>query len=68
MLHTDRGKEFSSVSFGKYCDEFSMQQQLTAPYSSQQNGVVEGQYQTIVGTTRSLLMTAEMPKDSRERR
>ena len=66
MLHTDRGREFSSASFGKYWDELSMQRQLTAPYSSQQNGVVEGQYKTIVGTTRSLLMTAEMPKDSRE--
>ena len=49
------------MSFGKYCDELGMQRQLTEPYSPQQNGVVERQNQTIVGTARSLLMMAGMP-------
>ena len=39
-----------------------MQRQLTVPYSPQQNGVVERRNQTIVRTTRSLLMTVGMPK------
>ena len=53
---------FTSASFGKYCDELDIQQHLTAPYSVQQNGVVESQNQTIVGTARSLLMTIGMPE------
>ena len=62
MLRTDRGREFTSASFSKYCDELGMQQQLTAPYFPQQNEVVEGQIQTIIKTARSLQMTAGMPR------
>ena len=62
VLRTDRGKEFTSASFSKYCDELGMQRHLTASYSFQQKGVVERQNQTIIGTTRSLLMTAGMPR------
>ena len=49
-------------SFDKYCDKLDMQRHLRAPYSLQQNGVVERQNQTIVGMTRSLLMTVGMPR------
>jgi transposase InsO family protein len=41
VLRTDRGGEFTSVEFGAYCAEEGVQRQLTAPYSPQQNGVVE---------------------------
>ena len=61
VLHTDRGREFTSTSFGKYYDEFGIQRKLTVPYSLKQNGVVERQNQTIVGTVRSLLMTVGIP-------
>ena len=61
LLHTDRGGEFTSASFGKYYDKLGIQQHLTVPYFPQQNGVVERQNETIVGTARSLLMRAEMP-------
>ena len=33
VLRTDRGEEFTSASFGKYCDEVDMQLHLTTPYS-----------------------------------
>ena len=33
MLCMDRGGEFTSASFGKYCDKLDMQRQLMAPYS-----------------------------------
>jgi transposase InsO family protein len=39
-LRTDRGGEFTSVDFMKYCAESGVRRQLTAPYSPQQNGVV----------------------------
>ena len=62
VLRIDRGGEFTSTSFGKYCAEFGIQRHLTAPYCPQQNGVVERQNQTIIGTVRSLMMTARMPE------
>ena len=31
VLRTDRGGEFTSVSFSKYCDEIGIQRNLTAP-------------------------------------
>ncbi|GKA65283.1 zinc finger, CCHC-type containing protein [Tanacetum coccineum] len=41
MLRTDRGGEFTSNEFMLYCKENGIARQLTAPYSPQQNGVVE---------------------------
>ena len=35
MLHMDWGREFTSTSFNKYCDELGIQRQLTTPYSPQ---------------------------------
>jgi transposase InsO family protein len=55
VLRTDRGGEFTSVEFGAYCVEEGVQRQLTAPYSPQQNGVIERRNQTVVGMARSML-------------
>ncbi|GKC76000.1 zinc finger, CCHC-type containing protein [Tanacetum coccineum] len=53
MLRTDRGGEFTSNEFTKYCKENGIARQLTAPYSPQQNGVVERRNRTVLSTTRS---------------
>ena len=60
VLRMDQGRKFTSASFGKYCNELSMQWHLTAPYSPSRI-VVEHLNQTIVGTARSLLMSVRMP-------
>ena len=60
-LRTDRGGEFTSGSFTAYCAEIGMERHLTAPYSPQQNGVVERRNQTIVGMARSLLKAKMLP-------
>jgi hypothetical protein len=60
-LHTDRGGEFTSASLGKYFADQGVQRQLTAPYTPQQNGVVERRNQTIVGMARSLLKAKAVP-------
>ncbi|GJW87550.1 zinc finger, CCHC-type containing protein [Tanacetum coccineum] len=52
MLRTDRGGEFTSNEFTKYCKENGIARQLTAPYSPQQNGVVERRNRTVLSTTR----------------
>jgi hypothetical protein len=61
VLRTDRGGEFTSVEFGEYYKEFGVQRQLTAPYSLQQNGVVERQNQTVVGMARSMMKAKGLP-------
>lgn len=47
LLRTDRGGEFTVATFATYCAEEGVGRQLTAPYSPQQNGVVEQRNQTI---------------------
>src|SRR5664279_909146 len=53
-LRTDRGGEFTSGSFTAYYAEIGVERHLTAPYSPQQNGVVERRNQTMVGMDHSL--------------
>ncbi|KAH7845363.1 hypothetical protein Vadar_001167 [Vaccinium darrowii] len=60
-LRTDRGGEFTSVTFGEYCAEKGVQRQLTAPYSPQQNGVVERRNRSVMAMARCLLKAKAMP-------
>lgn len=61
VLRTDRGGEFTSVQFREYCAERGVQWQLTAPYSPQQNGVMERRNQTVVSMACSMLQSKNMP-------
>ena len=61
MLRTDRGGEFTSAEFAEYYAEEGVERHLTAPYSPQQNGVVERRIQTIVGMARSMMKAKGMP-------
>jgi len=63
VLRTDRGGEFTSVDFASYCAEEGVVRHLTAPYSPQQNGVVERRNQTIAGTARSLMKAKGLPAE-----
>lgn len=60
-LRTDRGGEFTSVDFGRHCAERGVQRQLTAPYSPQQNGVVEWRNQSVVAMARCMLKDKHLP-------
>ena len=53
--------EFTSVEFGEHCARRGVQRQLTAPYTPQQNGVVERRNQTVVGMARSILKAKALP-------
>ncbi|PWA92889.1 zinc finger, CCHC-type [Artemisia annua] len=61
MLRTDRGGEFTSNEFTKYCKDNGIARQLTAPYSPQQNGVVERRNRTVLSTTRSMMKAMKLP-------
>lgn len=57
----DRGGEFISHEFSNYCDQNGIKRHLTAPYSPQQNGVVERRNRTLLEMTRSLLKHMSTP-------
>lgn len=61
VLRTDRGGEFTSVEFGAYCADRSIQRQLTPPYSPQQNEVVERRNQTVVAMACSMMKAKGLP-------
>jgi transposase InsO family protein len=60
-LRTDRGGEFAAADFNNYCAHLGVRRELTAPYSPQQNGVVERRNQMVVGTARSMLKDKALP-------
>jgi transposase InsO family protein len=60
-FQTKRGGEFTSVEFREHCIEQGVRRQTIAPYTPQQNGIVERHNQTVVGTTRCLLKAKSLP-------
>ncbi|CAH9074982.1 unnamed protein product [Cuscuta epithymum] len=61
ILRTDRGGEFQSKEFTSFCEKEGIERHLTAPYTPQQNGVVERRNRTVVAMARSLLKTMQLP-------
>ncbi|CAL5408817.1 unnamed protein product [Camellia sinensis] len=61
-LRTDRGGEFNSREFANFCEMHGIKRQLTASYTSQQNGVAERKNRTILNMVRSMLSTSGLPK------
>ena len=60
VLRTNWGGKFTSVEFATYCADQGVGLHHAAPYSPQQNGVVERQNQTVVGMARSLMKAKGM--------
>ncbi|CAA6661431.1 unnamed protein product [Spirodela intermedia] len=60
-LRTDRGGEFTSHEFAEYCAGEGIHREHTAPYSLQQNGIVEHRNGTVVATARSMLKAKGLP-------
>lgn len=60
-FRTDRGGEFMSKDFTLYCEEAGIARHFTAPYSPQQNGVVERRNRTMIEMARSFLKQMNMP-------
>ncbi|KAG7564160.1 Integrase catalytic core [Arabidopsis suecica] len=60
-FRTDRGGEFVSKEFNDFCLESGIRRHLTAPYTPQQNGVVERRNMTLMEMTRSILKHMKVP-------
>ena len=63
VLRTDRGGKFTSAKFVVYCADQGVVRHHTAPYTPQQNGVVERRNQTVVGMARSMMKAKKMPAE-----
>lgn len=62
MLRTDRGGDFLSKEFSRFCEEHGIERHLTAMYTSQQNSVVEHRNHTVMAMARSLLKSMHVPR------
>jgi transposase InsO family protein len=60
-FRSDRGGEFKSSEFMESCKNLGIKRQMTAPYSPQQNGVVERRNQTDVVMARSMMKNMRVP-------
>ncbi|CAL9026855.1 unnamed protein product [Prunus brigantina] len=60
-LRSDRGGEYTSNEFNRFCDEMGMERQLTVAYSPQQNGVAERKNRTIVEMAKCMMFEKGMP-------
>lgn len=62
-MRSNRGGEFISNEFHKYCEDHGIRRPLTVPRSPQQNGVEERKNRTIFNMVRSMLKSKKMPRD-----
>jgi hypothetical protein len=62
-LRSNLGGEFTSTAFNFFYEEPDIRRHLTAPYSSQQNGVAKHKNQTILDMVRNMLKSKNMPKE-----
>ena len=63
IFRTDRGGEFMSKLFIEFCNEEGITRHFTAPYTPQQNGVVERRNRTVVAMARSFLKEMNLPSN-----
>ena len=63
VLRIDNGGEFTANEFADYCADAGVQRHFSAPYTPQQNGVVERRNQTVLATARALLKERAMPAE-----
>jgi transposase InsO family protein len=61
MVRSDRGGEFLAEAFRDVCEQAGIKRQFTAPYSPEQNGVVERRNRTVMEMSRSILKCMRVP-------
>ena len=63
VLRSDRGTEYTSNEFNKFCEDEGIHHQLTVGYAPEQNGVSERKNRTIMEMARTMLAEKDMPKE-----
>ncbi|XP_022874162.1 uncharacterized protein LOC111392986 [Olea europaea var. sylvestris] len=59
---SDRGKEYASNEFNKFCEDEGLEHQLTVGYALEQNGVSKRKNGTMIEIVRAMLMEKSLPK------
>ena len=62
-LRTNQEGEFTSSIFSKFCFELGINRQFSAPYSPQQNGIVERRNMIVMNMVRSMLKDKNLPHE-----
>jgi transposase InsO family protein len=62
-IRSDNGKEFDNTNIETYCDEVGIKHEVSATYTSQQNGVVERKNGTLITLTRTMLDEYNTPQE-----
>jgi len=60
-FRTDRGGEFVSQEFNSFCNSYGIKRHIIAPYTPQQNGVVERHNITLMEMARSIMKHMHVP-------
>ena len=62
QIRTDNGTEFKNSGLDGYLDELGITHELCAPYTPQQNGVVERKNRTLTEMARTMLDEYKTPR------
>ncbi|KAK2992531.1 hypothetical protein RJ640_002425 [Escallonia rubra] len=62
VLRSDRGNEYTSNEFHKFCEDEGVERQLTVGYTPQQKGVSERKNQTVMEMAKSMLHDKGIPR------
>ena len=61
VLRSDRGGEYNSNEFDRFCEDIGLDRQLTVGYTPQQNGVAERKNRTIEEMMKAMLHERGLP-------
>jgi transposase InsO family protein len=61
-IRTDNGYEFKNLQVKEYLEEEGIKHEFSAPYTPQQNGVVERKNMTLIDMARTMLREYKTPK------
>jgi hypothetical protein len=61
ILGSDNGGEYTSKEFVRFCRDVGIKRELTTPYNSQQNGVVEIKNITIMEAVKTMIHDQDLP-------
>jgi len=61
VFKSDRGGEYESAEFTKFCEDNGIIHQTTAPYSPQSNGIAERKNRTLKNMVNAMLVSSGLP-------
>jgi transposase InsO family protein len=61
ILRSDNGGEYTSKEFVNLCKYVGIKRELTTPYNSQQNGVVERKNRKIMEVVKTMIHDQDLP-------